>query len=174
MAGSDEDDLARRIEELEAALHDLQADLENERGGGFPRPPRPSEILRLTDQHAIPVAIAILEAHIHALKFIQGLIRVSGAGASTGENAERLGRSAVQRLDRLVSDLRSTPMPADTEARELLEQAQELRNEIATRVEDTDAARDGSETSIDIDVEDELDSIKSDVEDDDQSTGENR
>lgn len=174
MPESDEEDLARRIEELEEALRHLQADLEDEQRGGFPRPPRPAEILRITDQHAIPVAIAILEAHIHALKFIQGLIRVSGAGASTEEHAERLGRSAVQRLDRLVSDLRSTPMPADGEARELLEQAEQIRADIATRVEDTDASRDGSDTSIDIDVDDELEAIKSDVEDDDQSSGENR
>ncbi len=168
MAESD-GDLERRLDALEEALRELQAELEDERSR---RLPRPTEVLRLTDEHAIPVAIAILEAHIHTLKFIQGLIRLSGTGGSTTQT-EQLGRSALARLDDLVADLRATPMPPDAEARDLVEEVQDLRRELEERIEEVDTTEEDG-TTVDIDVDEELDAIKSDVEDDDQSNGENR
>lgn len=184
MTARDDDELAERVANLEDALRELQGDLQEEQSG-VPHPPRPSELLRLTDQHAIPIAIAFLEAHIHALKLLQGVIRAAGVSDSTTRangQVERVSRAAANRLDAIVSDLRSTPLPDNDEARELLDQAQSLRDELEERTETAQDVTDESATSdIGIDVDEELDAIRSDVRgseeddnDEDQSSGSNR
>lgn len=180
MSAVDNEELAARIADLERGLRDLQADLAKEHSRSL-RPPRPTEILRLTDQHAIPIAIAFLEAHIHALKLLQGIIRavtVSGEVSTKADSQiEQLSRTVVDRLDAVVEDLRSTPLPEQPEARELLEDARSLRDELTDQLdENSESVTAHSTSEIDIDVDAELDEIRSDVlgdDEDNHSTGEN-
>lgn len=176
MTIEDDEELARRVEDLEESLRGLQSELKDEHRRGL-RPPRPTELLRLADQHAIPIAIAFLEAHIHALKLLQGLIRATGASASASQQSEAFAERAVGRLDALISDLSSTPLPDHPEARDVLEQAESLRDDLAEKNEQAAAFTEDDPTDIGIDVDEELDAIKSDMGDndgeDDQPTGEN-
>lgn len=181
MSAPGDEDLAERVADLEEALRELQDELTTERRG-LPRPPSPVDILRFTDEYGIPATIAFLEAHIRALELLQGMIRLAGVSESersSDRQVERVSRSAIKRLDAVVSDLRATPLPQEPEARELIEEAQDLRDELADRMDEAhDSTTPEDAVSVDIDVDEELDAIKSDVrdddEDDDQPSGENR
>lgn len=189
-----DEDLAARVAELEESLRELQRELDAKREPGFPRPPTPREVLRMTDEHAIPAAITFLEAHIRALEALQGLIRITDTrrtAEATDQRIERISEIALTRLDDLMADLQSSSLPNNEDARHLLQEARTLREDIAMHVEEAQS-REGQEasevTEIDIeeeldtgiDIDEELDSIRSDVrgenenDDADQSNGENR
>lgn len=145
----DDEDLAERVAELETTLEDLRdglAEPSPPRGPfGLPRPPTPRELLRFTEQHAIPTAIAVLEANVRALKLLQGALRLTdperAAREEAGEartRAERVGRTALDRLDGALADLQSEfedgGIPADGEARDVLRDARALSAEIRDRL----------------------------------------
>ncbi len=161
---------------------------------GLPRPPTPGELIRFADEFAIPAAIAVLEANIKALELVRGALRLldPDRGAVEGERARRraesVGKSALTRLDRTVDDLQRAledgTLPRDENAREIVEDARRLRGEIADRIErrengdrrsrtDRDhresagSDRENEEreaTPIEIDVDEEIDSIKAELE----------
>ncbi|WP_049899931.1 DUF7547 family protein [Halococcus agarilyticus] len=162
---------------------------------GLPRPPTPGELVRFTDEYTIPTLIAVLEANIRLLEALQGAIRLARTGergremrALTGE----LGRDGLDRLDDVLVDLQDAldGRPENPEARTLLDDARALRHEIddrlaeagngrrpdATRPRDTadgerddvdPEATDDSDEGVAIDVDSELDSIRDEVDGDD-------
>lgn len=180
------EDLEERVARLEADVRDLRSELRPRGPLGLPRPPTPGELVRAADEHAIPAAIASLTAVIHTLELLRAVLRASGhrsrADTSPAETdpASRVGAAALARLDDALSDLSGalSGEPPDSDARELLAEVRDLREEIAARAEDAagdrpaDAPVDGSEgargdaAAPAVDVEAELDSIREDVEED--------
>lgn len=167
------DDLEDRIDELEATLEALRAELGPERGPmGLPRPPRPREFLRFTDEYAIPAAVAAMRANIRALELVQAGIRATDAERAAGDagravrdRATEAGSATLDRLDGALSDLESAMegrgTPANPEARALLSEARRLNDEIRDRV--AVESRAGESEAVRIDVESELESIREEV-----------
>lgn len=189
-----EDDLEERVDELQRSLEELRREVRPQppRGpGGLPRPPTPGELVRFADRQAIPTVIAVLEANIHALELLQAALRLTDPGRAAGEEAERtreraadISRRSLDRLDAVLDDLqeatRGDTLPPEGDARDILEEARRLREDIAARIGEAehergrtderteiDTARETSE-SVTIDVEDELDSIRAELEGEDE------
>lgn len=190
----DDDELGGLVAELERTLRELRTEVGGEprrparRGDrSLPRPPTPGELLRFTETHTIPTAVALLEAAIRALELLAGAIRLldgrdprsperrgSGGGsilaeASTaaGERAAETGREALARVDDALAELQRTyeGEPTDPAAGRLLADARELRDEIDERLAATEraASDEGSATDDDgpsIDVDAELESLR--------------
>lgn len=159
--GGTDEELAADVDELADVLRELRGELAPRRRGpfGLPAPPSPGELLRFADERAIPFAIAVLEANIRALELLQGAIRLAESGRQAGEEARRargraasLGRASLERLDAVLSDLESAAsegaLPNQPEARDVLQEARRLRDEVddalAARVDDERASTDGS------------------------------
>ena len=188
-------ELEERIDELEATLEELRAELGPRRGPmGLPRPPRPREMLRFTDDYAIPAAVAALEANVRALELLQAGIRASDpdraadeAGRAVRDRGATIGRTSMERLDRALTELESavedSGMPGDREARRLLTDARRLNDEIRDRVEaggrpvGADPGRGGAirieveaegeaddGRDVEAEVESELETVKEEVE----------
>ncbi len=193
-----DDDLEERVDELQRSLEELRREIgpRPPRGpGGLPRPPTPGELVRFADRQAIPTAIAVLEANVRALELLQGALRLADTGRVAGEEAERtreraesLSRRSLDRLDDVLEDLqeatRADTLPSSGDERDILREARDLREEIAERIGEaerdrtrTGGSRSGPESStadggVEIDVEDELDSIRAELEgDEDEPTG---
>jgi hypothetical protein len=143
-SGSGDREVAATAEELAEVLSELRAELREGRRGpfGLPAPPRPGEVLRFTDEHAIPFAIAVLEANIRALELLQGAIRLVESGQRTGEEARAtrdraasLSRATLDRLDDALADLETAAtgreLPPDESARSIVEEARRLRAELS-------------------------------------------
>lgn len=186
----DRDDIEERVDELQRSLEALRREIEPRppRGpGGLPRPPTPRELVRFADRQAIPTAIAVLEANVRALELLQGALRLADTGRAASEEAERtreraedLSRRSLDRLDAVLEDLqeatRGDTLPRNGDAREILADARRLREEIAGRIDEADRDRNRTDESnpepadptanggVEIDVEDELDSIRAEFE----------
>lgn len=205
-----DDDLEERVDELQESLEELRAEIRQPRPprgpGGLPRPPTPREVVEFADRQAIPTAIAVLEANIRALELLQGALRLTDPGRAAAEDADRtraraeqLSRRSLDRLDDALGDLqeaaRGDTLPPNSDAREIVEDARRLREEIADRIGEAERSRDrppeadtadtadtAANGNVEIDVEDELDSIKSELDesedenedDSDDQTGSNR
>ncbi|OAQ53726.1 hypothetical protein HTG_05550 [Natrinema mahii] len=145
-----EDELVDAVRELTRTIDALRAELE-ESGPRRPRlrPPTPRELLRATDEVAIPAALAVLETSVRALEAFQRGLRVvrterdvreqtSAAAASTGERADRLRETTLSSLDTVLSELQRAAstgqLPADDEARDLLAEARDLRDDVDSRL----------------------------------------
>jgi hypothetical protein len=137
----------------------------------------------------------VLEANVRALELLQAALRLSDPEHAATEGADRtrvraeeLSRRSLDRLDDVLRDLQEAAggdtLPRNSDAREILEEARRLREEIATgigeaerdreRARDRDREReedrrdaDATDEGIEIDVEDELDSIRAELEGDD-------
>lgn len=195
-----DDDLAERVDELQRSLEELRREVRPQppRGpGGLPRPPTPSELVRFADRQAIPTAIAVLEANIHALELLQAALRLTDPGRAASEEADRtreraadISQRSLDRLDAVLDDLqeatRSDTLPPEGDARDILEEARGLREDIADRIGEAehDRGRRGERTreidtthepseGVTIDVEDELDSIRAELEGEETSDEEN-
>lgn len=194
MSGSADDELARRIDELEAELRAVKAELkQSTRRGpfGIPRPPSPSEVLRFTDQAAIPAAIAVLEANIRILEGIRRGIQLVETGEVTrrtgtemGAEAAQLSSRALDEFDAAIRNLETivSGTPADVAGQDILAEARRLRRDLEERISSAerqvaktgnhDRATDPDEKTS-IDIEAELESIKreqgGDDDDDDDS-----
>jgi hypothetical protein len=210
------DDRERDLEEVTAELSETLEALRSElreppRGAlGLPRPPRPSELLRFTEQYTIPTVIALLEASIRALELLAAALRVadgrpldaatersdrpSGVASIEGisqagrDRLARTSRDTLQRLDDALAELQSAAEgdPSNPELRRLLEEARALRSEVDDRLADATSESDPpasvrrdnrdspDESSTDspgdedggvgIDVDEELASIKDDLD----------
>ena len=142
--------LAEATAELSETLESLRAELESPPEGplGFPRPPRPRELLRLTEQYTIPATVALLEAAIRSLELLAAALRVadgrpieaaSGAGRSgtpAGDRIAATSRETLRRLDDALAELQSAARgdPSNPEMRRLLDEARDLRSEVDDRL----------------------------------------
>lgn len=143
--------------ELADELESLRAELRRDRRGpfGLPAPPRPRELLRFADEYAIPFAVAVLEANLRALELLQATIRAIETGEAAGEEAraardraQAVSRASLDRLDDVLADLetaaRGRELPSNDEARAVIEQARQLRAELASAMDET--GRDGPDS----------------------------
>lgn len=174
-----DDDLARAVADLVASLGDLRDDLAPRRPRGppgLPLAPRPAEVLRFADDHAIPTAIAVLEANVRALELLRAAIRLAdpdreaapAGGESAVARAGTVGREALVRadeaLDDLVAAVEEGALPPDADARAVVEDARRLRAEIDDRLAAAERSADGGDSDASVDVEAELESIRSEVD----------
>ncbi|QSW98754.1 DUF7547 family protein [Haloterrigena alkaliphila] len=191
-----DDELADAVRELTRTIDDLRTELESTRPRSrrrppFPRPPTPRELLRVTDEVAIPAAIAVLETSVRALKGFQRALelarterevrdRTTDATAATSERARDLRQSTLDRLDTVLSELQRAAsdgtLPADESARELLSEARALREDVDRRLRGAgdDLERRERESSaaadaIRIDIEDG--DVRDETADDDPDPG---
>ncbi|WP_254763901.1 DUF7547 family protein [Natrinema marinum] len=174
-----DDELADAVRELTRTIDDLRAELAESRPRRRPplRPPTPREVLRFTDEVALPATLAVLEASVRALEAFQQSLRVvrggreardrtTAAAEATSERASELRRTTLSQLDSVLAELqRATSeggLPADEQARDLLEDARRLRDDVDRRLRDAadretetaDTDRTGSEGGVTIDIDD--------------------
>lgn len=149
------------VDELATTLRDLRTELRAERRPF--RPPTPRELLRFTDEYTIPALIASLEAAIRTLELLQGAIRLVEKRPALPNrdqpDVEAAGHATLDRLDGLLTNLQDAfeGEPTDPQARQLLADARELRDELD---EQLGADRMTGTTQVPVDVESELQSIK--------------
>lgn len=173
MTSDPDEELADRVRRLEATLEALQDELESQDRGLVPRrPPSIREVLAFADEFAIPAAIAVLDANRRMLELLQGAIRATERGRSVGAASAPIARETVDRLDRALSDLQTTlhetSLPENDDARQLLQEARELRDEIDDRLAATGADT-GEDSAVEIDIDGEIESLKDDLDDGDGS-----
>lgn len=162
-----DDDLERRVDELESTLADLRREL----GRPSPRrrPPTPGELLGLAGEYAIPALIAGLEAQIRALELLEATL---AAGRTVDENRTAVedrvgdvGSRVLARLDETLADLERAltagDLPREEEARAILADARSLSREVRSEL----AAEEASRDRVQVDVDDELRTIKRDLDD---------
>jgi len=180
MSDRDErESLARLATDLARSLRRLQRELDQ--GPRGPRPPTPREVLRFTDEVAIPAVILLLETNIRALELLRRAIRLADdrdAGPRESpdhevrDRAVALSRTTLSRLDDVLADVQDAieGRPPDDEARAVLDEARSLREEIDEQLASAATAPDegpideaGAEVPVDVDAE--LQSIKDDIDD---------
>ncbi|OVE86165.1 DUF7547 family protein [Natronolimnobius baerhuensis] len=153
MADSDDDELADAVRELTRTLEALRTELEDShrrRGPRF-RPPTPQDVLAFTDKVAIPTALTVLKSSVRALEaFQRGLDlvrterevrdRTTDATDVASERANEVRKTTLSRLDTVLSELQraasSGALPADEDARDLLSEARDLRDDVDARLRD--------------------------------------
>lgn len=198
MSRSDRD-LDALADDLSDVLRDLRAELRSPRRDPGPfRPPTPRELLTFTERQAIPAAIGVLEANIRALELLGDAIRRVDRYDGRADRPDRerarprataASRPTLDRLETALDDLQDAldGAPAGAETRRLLDEARALREEIDRRLRetadrpyrarssDTRAGAGRSPTAggheIPVDVEDELESIKRDLDEDGSNGG---
>jgi len=180
---SSDDDLTALITDLVTTLQELETEVEPTTDSGLPRPPTPGELLRFTSDVTIPAVILILKSNIEALKLLRRALRMAdGRPTSTGSasdevrrRASDLSRATLSRLDGALTDLQQAVegTPEDEEARELIQEAQQLRDQIRDQLADETGERGDSEpaqvTDVPVDVDAELRSIKDDIDSRDET-----
>lgn len=182
---------AELSETLESLRAELQEPPEGPLG--LPRPPTPRELLRFTEQYTIPTTIALLEAAIRSLELLAAALRVADgrpvdavsdgsqttlSGAGRGRIASA-SRETLRTLDDALADLQSAARgdPSNPEVRRLLKEARELGSEVDARLakaaddagpserEPIDRSEEtGDRDEVEIDVDEELASIKRTVD----------
>ncbi|MEF8840479.1 MAG: hypothetical protein V5A62_02480 [Haloarculaceae archaeon] len=165
-----DEDLTALVEELSATLESLQeavrADTRDRpvsprrpRTPPGPTPPSPRELLRFTEQYTIPTLIALLESGVRSLELLRATLRlldgrgIETASPATRERVESVGRTTLERVDAVLSDIGSAVEggdPSDPAARDLLSDARALREEIDRRLREAegrveDGDRDGDD-----------------------------
>ncbi|WP_254822221.1 DUF7547 family protein [Haloglomus halophilum] len=102
-----DDDLGALVDELEATLRQLRAEVDEESrppsrrrpgSGGpvLPRPPSPRELLTFTERYTIPTVVAFLEAAIRGLELLAGTIRLlDGRDPRSPDRRNRDGGSVL-------------------------------------------------------------------------------
>jgi hypothetical protein len=202
----DREELADLAADLESVLRDLRTEIEPDprRGPfGFPRPPEPRRVLRFADEVAIPATIAVLEANVKLLQALQRGIRmtesgrrVKAEGSAVGDRAADVSRSTLDRLGSTLEDLQDATArggtPESGPARELIEEARRLRDEIDQRLrdaqgtttlddfqdrgerddrdepDDAEPEAESAASEVHVDVDAELDSLKEQYADEDE------
>lgn len=161
-----DDELAAAIRELTRTIDELRTELDDSHRRPplrppIPRPPSPGEFLRLTDEVAVPALLAALEASVRTLEaFQRGLklvrterevrdqVRETAGATGTGasDRASELRKTTLSQLDTVLAELQRAvsedALPADEEARDLLAEARELRDDVDTRLRNAGRARD--------------------------------
>lgn len=131
MPNDDREELAPLLEELAGTLGALRDQLDDE------RPRRLRDLLRFTEQYTIPAVISLLETNIRLLELTAGAIRLADGRLDDRDSPVRgRGAVAVDALDRALDDLGGALRgdPTDPAARELLEEARDLRREVRSEL----------------------------------------
>lgn len=175
-----EEDVTALLAELVRTLEDLRTEVEPRTERGRPRPPTVEELLRFTSDVTIPAAILVLKTNIEALKLLRRALRLAegrpataSGGSGVQERATQLSRTTLARLDDALSDIQGAVegRPADEDARELLDEARQLREALAEQLAEAQSQSGASDsdalegTEVPVDVDAELQSIKSDLDD---------
>ncbi|NLV12508.1 DUF7547 family protein [Haloarcula argentinensis] len=175
---SSDDDLTALVTDLVTTLQELETEVEPTTDSGLPRPPTPGELLRFTSDVTIPAVILILKTNVEALKLLRRALRMAeGRPTTTGsasdevrQRASDLSRATLSRLDGALTDLQQAVegRPEDEDARELIQEAQQLRDQIQDRLADEpgmSAEVDPDQvTDVPVDVDAELRSIKDEID----------
>lgn len=161
MSRASDEELAETLDELAGLLEDIEGQLpargRDRRRGELPRPPRPGEFIRFTEQYTIPTLISLLEATVAVLELLRALLRLTGGRGlpdpRPGRSRDAIGetgRRAIEGLDDVLADLNDAlaGQPTEPEARDLLGEARDLRAEIEELLQDGRAGgRDRTERS---------------------------
>lgn len=197
MSDSGDADVTRLLRDLTRELQVLQRELDSK---GSRRMSTRRQLSRFTSEVAIPSVILVLEMNIRALKLLRRTIRLAEGREPRGrqgpaarevrDRAEELGQQALSRLDQTLATVQSSleEEGADEDVRRLLTEARSLQDQISQQLATeagTDTADVADETTVDvesmesepvnIDVDAELQTLKSNLEDedDDESDGTN-
>lgn len=182
--------LTEAVEELADTLEALQYELSNtsHQPRGIPKPPSIRDILRFTERYAIPTIITILQANIKMLELLAAVLRATDGNKiseSHRSQVEQISQTTLRSLDSALSDLQQAVEggePSSPEVKRLLTEAQSLREEINSKLTAATAENDGRETeqfqdsssqsmesdqdtTVEIDVDSELESIKEELDD---------
>lgn len=145
-----DEELADAIRDLARTINDLGDELEPRRRSRL-RPPTPRDVLRLTDEVAIPATLTMLQASVRALETFQRGIRLlrteqevrdrtASAAAETERRADSLRRTTVSQLDTALAELQRAvstgSLPADDRVRNLLDEARTLRDQVDRKLAD--------------------------------------
>ena len=174
----DHDDLDERLDRLESTLEELRdAVIEDDRVEAGRRAARPAAetALRLTERLAVPAAVAALEANVKVLTFLQDRLReleeredrLEGDDLRPSRVSERMLDRLDEALGRMEDAIADADLPQNAEARRLLERARELNDDVRSRAGETGIDPDDQDV-VTIDVEEELDQLKDDVDDDEE------
>ncbi|POG57546.1 DUF7547 family protein [Haloferax marisrubri] len=161
-----DDDILDLLDELGDTLDELGAELREERdrnrGRGRrvtgddrfqpPRPPTFGEALRFTESYTIPTVIAVLEATIASLELLRRLMRLSDPGramedarSETESRMRNVPKSAVSGVDRALDELRNAlseaDLPSNPEARDVMDRARSLADELDARITEAERER---------------------------------
>jgi len=200
----DDSDIGPLVADLVRTLQDLEEEFQPRTESGLPRPPSPRELMRFTSDVGIPGVILLLRTNIEALKLLQRALRLAegrppttgSGGSEVRQRAEQLSRTTLSRLDGALADLQDAVegRPGDDDARELLDEARDLRADVEEKLADRtdgeappldEAGEDEStvagsdadavvDESVPVDVDAELRSIKDEFDGgDDDSRGSN-
>ncbi|MFY4813137.1 DUF7547 family protein [Haloarcula sp. AONF1] len=175
---SSDDDLTALVTDLVTTLQELETEVEPTTDSGLPRPPTPGELLRFTSDVTIPAVILILKTNVEALKLLRRALRMAeGRPTTTGsasdevrQRAGDLSRATLSRLDGALTDLQQAVegRPEDEDARELIQEAQQLRDQIQDRLADEPGMSEEVDpdqvTDVPVDVDAELRSIKDEID----------
>ena len=150
MSRASDEELAETLDELAGLLEDIEGQLPagsaaRGRSRDLPRPPRPGEFIRFTEQYTIPTLISLLEATVAVLELLRALLRLTGGRGlpdpRPGRSRDAIGatgRRAIEGLDDVLADLNDAlaGQPTEPEARDLLGEARDLRAEIEELIRD--------------------------------------
>lgn len=175
------DDLEARIDRLESTLEELRDEVMDDdriEAGRQAVQPAAETALRLTERLAVPAAVAALEANVRVLTFVQDRLREledrEGREEDVLAGPTRVSERALERLDdaleRFDEAIAESDLPQNAEARRLLERARELNDDVRERVSDAAPAASDQDV-VTIDVEEELDQIRDDVDAEDSDEG---
>ncbi len=178
--GSRGEDIDARLADLERQLTELRAEI-GERASpprgpfGLPRPPTPTELLRVTGEYGIPAAVSALETQIKALELIKEAIRliedgreVKQQGETARDRAVAASRETLTRLEDALAELQraieDNGQPTNAEARAILKDLRELTSELDGREQGANWQSKSESEGVEIDVESELEEIKDEVD----------
>jgi hypothetical protein len=184
MSDSEDADVTRLLRDLTTELQVLRRDLDRETGDQLSTRQQLSEF---TSEVAIPGLILLLETNIRALKLLRRTIRIadgrrpSDSSTSGGElrrRADQLGAEALSRLDDTLARVQSSlEQDGDSDdIQQLLAEARQLQNTISDQLaaeeptQEFDANIDTDEESdaVTVDVESELQTLKDNLDEDDE------
>ncbi|ELZ14224.1 hypothetical protein C479_00802 [Halovivax asiaticus JCM 14624] len=151
------------LEDLADAIRDLSDAIDDRPRGRSVRPPSMSDLLRVTDELAIPTLITLLEAQIRALKAMQRgsrLVRRGNQAEGRIRSSIRKGRTRRPDTDGMVDQLGTTIDAiqarlgdTDEETQALLDRTRSIYEEIdrtiAPQTDDSSSRDDGYRIEID-------------------------
>ena len=153
-----DEDILGVLDELGETLDELGAELREERDREVrdrfrnPRPPTFGEVMRFTESYTLPTIIAVLEATIASLELLRRLIRLSDPGRAmddarreTETQLRGVPQTAVTGVERALDELRralsEADLPSNSDARDIMDHARSLADELDARISEAERER---------------------------------